>query len=147
MKCFSKFLSANLAPKVVPKWAHKPRKSRLGEGLPSGFGTKNRLNFDLVCSCGSWAVLVASWGRLGAVLGPSWGRLGCVLGILGGFLRASWRILGRLGAVLRRLQSVWRRLGARLREIWNRKKKQIPCRISFWIDCGRIPDNRKPIIN
>ena len=44
----------------------------------------------------SWAVLEASWERLGAVLGTPWGRLGGVLGRLGTF----W---GRLGGVLERL--------------------------------------------
>ena len=45
-------------------------------GTPSDFGTKNGPNLDLGCSCGSWAVLVASWeclgGRFGTVLSGSW---------------------------------------------------------------------------
>ena len=59
----------------------KLRKSRPGGGgTPSDFGTKNGPNFDLGCSCGSWAVFVASWERLGGVLGPSGAALGSQLG-------------------------------------------------------------------
>ena len=51
----------------------KLRKSRPGgRGNPSGFGTKHRPHFDLGCSCGYWAVLVASWKRFGTVLSGSW---------------------------------------------------------------------------
>ena len=45
----------------------------------------------------SWAVLGASWGRLGMIVAPSWGDLG-----------ASW---WRLGAILGRLGSLLALLG------------------------------------
>ena len=107
---FFNFLSANFAPTIVPKWAHKLRKSRARAGTPSdramghlpGSGEKS----IKVYSCGSWVVLVASWKRLGAILGASWGVLGSswgrlegVLGPLGGLLGASWARLG-LNAIL-----------------------------------------------
>ena len=60
--------------------AYEPWKSRPGGGTPSDFGTKNGPNFDLGCSCGSWAVFVASWERLGGVLGPFGAALGSQLG-------------------------------------------------------------------
>ena len=56
-------------------------------GTPSDFGIKNGSNFDLGCSCGSWAVLVASWERLGAF----WDRLERLLGPnLGPKMEPTW---------------------------------------------------------
>ena len=96
LKFFKNFLSANFAPTIVPEWAHKLRKSRARPGTPSdramGYPPGSVEKSIKVYSCGSWAVLVASWGRLGAILGASWGVLGSSWGPF-------WDVLRRLGRI------------------------------------------------
>ena len=119
----SKFPSANLAPKIELKWATNLENRGQGGGTPSDFGTKNGPNFDLGCSCGSWAVLVASWeclgGRFGTVLSgswvptwvPKWSQLGQKIDPkIDHFLNASWN---------RFLRRFWWILGAKMEPSWH----------------------------
>ena len=115
MKCFSKFMSANLAPKIVPKWATNLENRGLVGG-PIGFWDQKSSKFR---SCvllwllgGLGGVLGASCGRFGAVLGPSWGRLGPSWVRLGDSGRLLESILLHLGASWTRLAASSKRLAA-----------------------------------
>ena len=79
----------------------------MGSGTPSDFSCKNGQNFDLVCSCGSWVVLVASLGRPGSVLGALGGVLGRSWG-LWVVLEPFEAVLGPLGTVLAGMVVPWR---------------------------------------
>ena len=82
--------------KIFPKSLSGGGFGWLGSVLEGSWGVLGRLG-------ASWAVLRASWERLGAILGASWGVLGSSWGPLG----ASWErlgdVLGRLGGVLEKV--------------------------------------------
>ena len=74
----------------------------------------------------SWGGLGASWGRLWALLGASWGHLGPSWRPLGGLLGPLGGLLGRLGGQdppeargLRVLEASWGRLGVILGRFWD----------------------------
>ena len=72
MKCFSKFLSANLAPKLAPKLYQNGPTNLENRGWEDQKSSKFRSCVLLLLLGGLGGVLGASWERFGTVLSGSW---------------------------------------------------------------------------
>ena len=126
MKCFSNSLAQTWHQQLYQNRPTNFENWGPGGGTPSdrpmGYLPGSDEKAIKFYSCGSWAVLVASWERLGGVLGPSWAALGSQLGSQNGanlgkksiqkysFLDASWNLF---------LGWFWWILGAKMEPSWH----------------------------
>ena len=89
--------------KILPKTTPNPTKILSKRGFSTESKKSSLFFFSLRLLGASWAVWVASWGRLGSSWGRPWGRPWGVLWRL-------WSVLARLGGVLAHLGRVLGRL-------------------------------------